>query len=668
MNPAANLPEIIASRYRPIRLIGIGGMGAVYEVEHVRTGEHLALKVLLGGIASTPETLERFKREARVSATIKSEHVVFVTDADVAPELNGAPFLVMELLSGTDLEREAASVRPAPATVVEWMRQVAEAIDKAHALGIVHRDLKPENLFLATVGTRTMVKVVDFGIAKMIEDGTGATGSGQLLGTPKYMAPEQAMANVPITPATDRCALGLIAYRLLTGESYYQGGIMSVLGQLLHGELQAPSERASGFGHAFDTWFLKACHRHPDQRFGSASEQAEALAKALGLPAIGGNVTLPAGPTPKPTPSGTSARTGKRPPDARLPAGRGLVATGVMAALAAASIGILIGSRVEKNRAADALICGLPNSGATEACGTCMAQACCQESQECAATESCAHTESCVRACAPGDATCRFRCYGATWSDSNATLQQGVEGCRAAHCAKECLPPPWDCLDRVKWSYPSLKQNPIVLKAAAVCWCGSAGTTAPLAGTTVRICAVSDPSCRLPLATGVTDESGATTLKVDSNANSIPLAVFVEFKKAGYLDTLAHLNMPPLAGDGDLGSVPLWERQVDVAALSSTLGAKYDPTRGFVAVKVTDCGGQLATKDVVVTWLDRDAQTATMPFNAYTGSAHAINVPVNAAGITRIATRVAETNALVATTSIVVRPGAVSLANAMPAP
>jgi serine/threonine-protein kinase len=291
MIAATNLPEIIASRYRPIRLIATGGMGAVYEVEHTRTGEHLALKVLLSSVGSSAEAIERFKRETRASARIKSAHVVRVTDADVAPELDGAPFLVMELLDGMDLERAATASPPAPEIVVAWLSQVAQAIDKAHCLGIVHRDLKPENLFLATVdGGHSIVKILDFGIAKMIEEGTGVTGSGQLLGTPRYMAPEQACPNARVTPATDRCALGLIAYRLLVGESYYQGGVMVILGQILHDELQPPSQRASRFGRAFDTWFMKACHRDPKQRFVSASEQIQALAEALGLPRFEGEL------------------------------------------------------------------------------------------------------------------------------------------------------------------------------------------------------------------------------------------------------------------------------------------------------------------------------------------------------------------------------------------
>jgi len=293
MDAASKLPAIISGRYVPVRLIARGGMGVVYEVEHARTGERLALKVLLASLGSSANALERFKKEARAWARIKSEHVVRVIDADVAAELDGAPFLVMELLEGTDLERAAAAARPASATVIDWLRQVARAIDKAHGLGIIHRDLKPENLFLTTVeGRPPIVKVLDFGIVKMPEDATGATGSGQVLGTPRYMAPEQVTAGARVTPAADRFALGLVAYRLLTGESYYQGDVLAILAELLHEPLKPPSERHPGVGRAFDAWFARACHRSPEQRFASTAEQVEALSAALGMP----TEALPTGP------------------------------------------------------------------------------------------------------------------------------------------------------------------------------------------------------------------------------------------------------------------------------------------------------------------------------------------------------------------------------------
>jgi serine/threonine-protein kinase len=222
MNTAPKLPALIAGRYQPVRLIAKGGMGAVYEVEHARTGEHLALKVLLSGVGASAEDLERFKREARASARIKSDHVVRVTDADVSAELDGAPFLVMELLEGMDLERKAAAERPDAATVVDWLRQVAVVIDKAHRLGLVHRDLKPENIFLATREDRPpIIKVLDFGIVKLAEEGTGATGEGQIIGTPRYMAPEQALGQI-IDQRADLYAIGVILYEMLSGRAPFE--------------------------------------------------------------------------------------------------------------------------------------------------------------------------------------------------------------------------------------------------------------------------------------------------------------------------------------------------------------------------------------------------------------------------------------------------------------
>jgi eukaryotic-like serine/threonine-protein kinase len=288
MNAPQKLPPMISGRYKPLRVIAQGGMGTVYEVEHVRTGERLALKVLTWGVGAPREVLERFKREARASAQIKSQYVVRVTDADVAAELGGAPFLVMELLEGTDLERATKQAPPDRATAVEWLRQIASAIDKAHHMGIVHRDLKPENLFLARQEEGPpIVKVLDFGIVKMADDTGGVTASGEIVGTPAYMAPEQAIAGGPITPAADRYTLGLLTHRLLTGESYHGGDIIKIVSQLLYEKLRPPSERHPELGAAFDAWFARACAREPERRFGSATEQVDALAIALGLRAAG---------------------------------------------------------------------------------------------------------------------------------------------------------------------------------------------------------------------------------------------------------------------------------------------------------------------------------------------------------------------------------------------
>lgn len=282
------LPPTIGGKYRTIRQIGRGGMGVVYEVEHEHTGERLALKVLSAESNASGESVSRFKREARASAQIKSDHVVRVTDADVDDELGGVPFLVMELLEGADLERTCAGQPQPPHLVVEWLRQVARGLDKAHRLGLVHRDLKPENLFLTRREDGTpLLKILDFGIVKHVAHAGTTTQGGQFLGTPLYMAPEQAAGSeYPITPAADRYTLGLVAFRLLTGAHFRQGdNLIQVLRDLTATSAPLPSARGATLGAAFDSWFARACAPVPEQRFSSAAEQIEALALALGLPA-----------------------------------------------------------------------------------------------------------------------------------------------------------------------------------------------------------------------------------------------------------------------------------------------------------------------------------------------------------------------------------------------
>ena len=283
----------IAGRYKVVRLIGKGGMGAVYEVEHLHTGQHLAMKVLTANHHTA--AVERFKREARAASRIQSDHIVRVTDADVAPELGGSPFLVMEMLDGTDLEH-AAGEGATPDTVVEWLRQVARGLSRAHDGGIIHRDLKPENLFLTRREDGTpLVKILDFGIAKLTEEGGTLTQSDQFLGTPAYMAPEQAGSDgAPVTAAADLYSLGLIAFRLLVGRMYWKpGSLAQLLAQVLTEKMVPASERGSTLGPGFDAWLLRACDRDPGKRFASVTEQVEALAGALGLPQHVSAVTPP---------------------------------------------------------------------------------------------------------------------------------------------------------------------------------------------------------------------------------------------------------------------------------------------------------------------------------------------------------------------------------------
>lgn len=312
-----DLPELIGGKYRPLRLIGKGGMGAVYEVEHTHTGQHLALKVLAR--QQGDGSAERFKREARAASSIQSEHIVRVTDADVAPELAGAPFLVMELLEGEDLDRviERGPV-PAEESLV-WLRQVARGLDRAHARGIVHRDLKPANLFLTQRDDGSpLVKILDFGIAKM-DAHTALTRSDAFLGTPGFMAPEQTDSRgAPVTFRADLYALGLVSFKLLVGRNYWRdGNLAQLLAQSLVEAMPPPSERGSSLGPEFDRWFLRACSRDPLERFESAHEQVEALAAALGLPQQPRHAS---GPSPRHVAEALAPRPEQRVVDATPPA------------------------------------------------------------------------------------------------------------------------------------------------------------------------------------------------------------------------------------------------------------------------------------------------------------------------------------------------------------
>ncbi|MFO0550949.1 MAG: serine/threonine-protein kinase [Polyangiaceae bacterium] len=284
---------VVAGRYRTLRRVGVGGMGEVYLVQHVHTDERFAMKVLLSTVISDSNALERFRREARTPARIDSEHVVRVTDADVATELNGAPFLVMEFLRGEDLDRHLQTHGAmTPRDVVTYLQQTARALDKAHALGIVHRDLKPENLFITLREDGSPhIKILDFGIAKFTSGATSdlvhktATSPGQIYGTPLYMAPEQAKGESnKISPQTDVWALGLIANHMLTNQDYWDAQTLTALiAQVVYEPMQKPSEKGFNFGPKYDAWFMQCCNRDPDARFSTAGEAVFKLGQALGV-------------------------------------------------------------------------------------------------------------------------------------------------------------------------------------------------------------------------------------------------------------------------------------------------------------------------------------------------------------------------------------------------
>lgn len=285
---------VIAEKYRVERQLGEGGMGQVYLVQHVKTDERFALKILNPDVAKTPSARERFRREARTPARIDSDHVARVVDSDIAEDLGEAPFLVMEYLRGENLQDLSDELGPLPAVeVLVYMRQVAIALDKAHSIGIVHRDLKPENLFLTTRDDGTpCVKILDFGIAKL-SGATGdlakvkATATGDIFGTPMYMSPEQCKSEAEkISAQSDIWAFGLIVYRLLTGDDFWTANTLThLIAQIAYEPMPKASARGSNLGPNFDRWFEICCNRDVDQRFKTASEAIDAFAETMGLDA-----------------------------------------------------------------------------------------------------------------------------------------------------------------------------------------------------------------------------------------------------------------------------------------------------------------------------------------------------------------------------------------------
>jgi predicted Ser/Thr protein kinase len=284
--------QVVAGRYRVLRLIGRGGMGAVYLVQHLETDEQLALKILHHGFASDDVALERFRREARAPARIDSDYVARVYDTGVCSEADDAPFIVMDYLRGENLQRLSETVGPLPEEeVIIYAQQVARALDKAHGLGIVHRDMKPENVFLTMREDGfPCLKVLDFGIAKLTGaagdlESIKATSTGDVFGTPLYMSPEQCLSEIgEVGPASDIWSLGLVAHRLLTGREFWKANNLThLIGQVAYEPIPKPSEQGCELGAKYDAWFARCCARDPKTRFPSAMAAIDALAAALGI-------------------------------------------------------------------------------------------------------------------------------------------------------------------------------------------------------------------------------------------------------------------------------------------------------------------------------------------------------------------------------------------------
>lgn len=269
--------ETLAGKYRVERILGRGGMGIVVAARHLELDERVAIKFLLR--KDDPAAVERFIREARAAAKVKSEHVCRVYD--VSRLETGEPYLVMEYLDGVDLaDRLRVEGRVAIANVARWMIEICAALAEAHALGIVHRDIKPANVFLAKRSDETStVKVLDFGISKLPTAEGAMTSTAAVIGTPLYMSPEQIASARDVDARTDIWSLGVIMYELVSGKPPFAGDSLIQLSVKIREAELPPLESGDA---RFDEVVAKCLKKDPAARWSTVGELAAELAPIAG--------------------------------------------------------------------------------------------------------------------------------------------------------------------------------------------------------------------------------------------------------------------------------------------------------------------------------------------------------------------------------------------------
>jgi eukaryotic-like serine/threonine-protein kinase len=284
------LGKTVAGRFKITSLLGEGGMGAVYAAEHLGLGRSVALKIVHAHVAAQPNTAARFQREAQLLAKLRHENAVHVYDFGL--DYDNTLYLAMELLDGLPVDYVLREGGPlATPRVLSIAEQVLDVLEVAHGLGVVHRDLKPPNLMLVNAPDRERVKVLDFGMAILVEDQAGIrlTKQGQIFGTPAYMAPEQCLGKA-VDARTDLYALGCSMYEMLTGRlPFADEEPMEVILAQIHREPIPP--RKLGFDReispALEAVVLRAMAKLPQRRFPDARAMREALRRAAETPHAG---------------------------------------------------------------------------------------------------------------------------------------------------------------------------------------------------------------------------------------------------------------------------------------------------------------------------------------------------------------------------------------------
>ena len=271
--------DILAGKYKVERVLAHGGMGVVVAAIHQQLEQRVALKFLLPEEMKNESTVGRFLLEAKAAVRLRSEHVARVLDVGTAE--TGSPYIVMEYLDGRDLSAILADGEPMSVTsAVSYVLQACEAVAEAHALGIVHRDLKPANLFLTHRADGTpCVKVLDFGVSKLVGRELNMTKTNAVIGTPFYMAPEQLRSSRDADVRSDIWALGMVLYELLTGNVAFERDTLPELCMaIMTMPTPAPREKRPDIPPALEAVILRALAKEPADRYPTLAELARALA------------------------------------------------------------------------------------------------------------------------------------------------------------------------------------------------------------------------------------------------------------------------------------------------------------------------------------------------------------------------------------------------------
>lgn len=275
----------VVGRYELVARCGAGAMGSVWKARHVELGHDVAIKFIHAWAAVEPDARARFEREARIAATLseRSRHVVKMSDYGVLP--SGLPYLVMELLSGEDLQAALARQRRLPFDdAITIASQLCDALEVVHRAGIVHRDLKPANVFLVLKGEKTSVKLLDFGVAKaaaLTNDPLLTAKGGAFLGSPNYMSPERLLDGGQVDERADLWAVAIITFQMIAGDLPFRRVPLEELAvEIIESAVPAPTSLGMDVPAWFDAWIAKGLAKDPKARFQTASEMRAALLRS----------------------------------------------------------------------------------------------------------------------------------------------------------------------------------------------------------------------------------------------------------------------------------------------------------------------------------------------------------------------------------------------------